>query len=227
MAIEKGIKYKLLVAFCVFVASIFLSGLFVGKVLAAENTRYADIKTYTTSTLPLGVYCIDDEGDGVGVGWDTHYIIVSDNQVLTNGTAPGTWDLYFNKMSTGTYSYKIYKAHIYDGTYGHSGSWDGKWKLDSEGSDVSTSIGITQNLYSMEASNYKVYVAGAWDGSSYEVTETVFFSQLKGLAKVVQPLHLNPQVQVLSLLPILIPLAVGFLALRKGLAVLQGILYQA
>lgn len=56
---------------------------------------------------------------------------------------------------------------------------------------------------------------------------TVFFSQLK-LEKVVQPQHLSPVLsQMMVMIPVGLTLIIGFLGLRKGLALLRGILHQA
>ena len=210
---ERNNYNKFLIALAVLLVSVFLSGFFTGKALAAEVTTYGNISDYTDSTYVNGIYTVDDTSDPT---YSYHYIQVYNNQVVYQESD----SKYYVPSPTKTY-FKVYKATINKTTHVITTPW-------AKVSDTNTTYDVVITG-TFVASNRNIYKATYDSGTStWTVSSTVFFSNLTGLAKLVQPLQLSQVLlQVQLLLPILILVVVGFLGLRKALAILRQILQQA
>lgn len=251
----KNIRFKIIAMLIVFVLSIFFTGFFTAKSVYAST--FIDYNTIIDNALidEYGV-SIRGETDFNEILRDKKvliyfsyngytsvirslYIIYSSNDIKL--TEYGIADksnyryLYFENVDGTTID--LYRYYDFNGTltsmrWGsdkHSLTYKNINNLEGENLIIND---IKENF--IIYSNHDILIDWEYSLDLLELypfkTDTLFFSKLpmKGLGKLVQPLPMDQALrQVLSLLPILVSLMVGFLGLRKALVMLRRILYQA
>lgn len=237
---QKDVRIKLFVALLVFTLSVFLTGMFTGKAVYAgvdtstQSAVEAIVKHYgytgTIADIKGYNYIYVYNQSGIGLVNDYVHVYASKKRMYVYYNKDGS-SMMIKGIDDGSrldadgtiydYCYDIRKNTIvYDGvSFGGNTNWLSVRITGDITEDIVKAATINQTCYA----NYDVDYGSLNSG-------TIFF--YKAMTPILSPImEAQGKVpllsQVLAILPVLVGLMVGFLALRKALAMLRSLLSRA